>query len=202
MVNIDINNQLTIKKTTDKIGKILSDIHQEIPDVDEQVSSDHLIVQVDGGYIKSCNKNSKAFEALVSTIYKADDHISGGVSKNGIRKSGTILNKIYSASTIKDRCKTIKAMTVAAAKKHGMTGKTRITGLSDGASNCWNTIKTLEKYCSSIECVLDWYHIKMKFDQLINQLEAPYANVAASLKWQIWHGKSQKAVDSLGRLYI
>ena len=197
-----INNQLTIKKTTDKIGKILSDIHQEIPDVEVQVSSDNLIVQVDGGYIKSYNKNSKAFEALVSTIYKADDHISGGVSKSGIRKSGTILNKIYSASAVKDRCKTIKAMTIAAAKKLGMTKKTKVTGLSDGASNCWSVIKTLEKYCFSMEYVLDWYHIKMKFDQLINRLEAPYADRVESLKWQVWHGKSQEAVDKLGQLYI
>ena len=166
------------------------------------MTSDHLIVQVDGGYIKSSDKNSKAFEALVSSIYKVDDHIAGGFSKNGIRKSGTILNKIYSASTIKDRCKTIKAMTITVAKKQGMTKKTRITGLSDGASNCWNTIKTLEKYCSSIECVLDWYHIKMKFDQLINQLETSYADIAESLKWKIWHGKSQETVDRLGQLYI
>jgi len=197
-----INNQLTIKKTTDKIGKILSDIHKEMSDIGEQTSTDHLIVQVDGGYIKSHNKNSRAFEALVSSIYKADDHITGGVSKNGIRKSGTILNKIYSASTVKDRGKTIKAMTVAAAKKQGMSKKTRITGLSDGASNCWNTIKTLDKYCSSVEYILDWHHIKMKFDQLINQLEDPYAGEAESLKWKIWHGKSQAAIDRLGQLYI
>lgn len=197
-----INNQLTIKKTTDKIGKILSDIHREIPNLDEQVTSDHLIVQVDGGYIKSSNKNGKAFEVLVSTIYKVDDHIAGGFSKNGIRKSGTIVNKIYSASTIKDGCKTIKAMTIAAAKKQGMTKNTKITGLSDGASNCRNVIKTLEKYCSSIECIPDWYHIKMKFDRLINQLETPYATIVESLKWKIWHGKSQEAVDRLGQLYI
>jgi hypothetical protein len=197
-----INNQLTIKKTTDKIGKILSDIHQEMPDLGEQTSIEHLIVQVDGGYVKSHNKNSRAFEALVSSIYRVDDHITGGVSKTGIRKSGTILNKIYSASTIKDRCKTIKLMTVAAAKKQGMTKKTRITGLSDGASNCWNTIKALEKYCSSVEYVLDWHHIKMKCDQLINQLEDPHAGEAESLKWKIWHGKSHEAIDRLGKLYI
>ena len=197
-----INNQLTIKKTTDKIGKLLSDIHQELPDLGGKLSTDHLIVQVDGGYIKSNNKNSRAFEALVSSIYQADAYITGGVSKNGVRKSGTILNKIYSASTVKDRCKTIKAMTVAAAKKQGMTKGTQITGLSDGASNCWNTIKTLEKYCSSIEYVLDWHHIKMKFDQLINQLEDPYSGEAESLKWQIWHGNSQEAINRLSQLYI
>ena len=93
-------------------------------------------------------------------------------------------------------------MTVAAAKKQGMSKKTRITGLSDGASNCWNTIKTLDKYCSSVEYILDWHHIKMKFDQLINQLEDPYAGEAESLKWKVWHGKSTQAIDRLGKLYL
>lgn len=195
-----INNQVTIKRTTEKVGKILGAIHQEAPDTNK--STDHLIVQVDGGYIKSSDKTKQSFEALVSSIYKPEDHIPGGVSKNGTRKSGTISNTIYSASTDKDRGKTIKAMTFAAAKKQGMTIETRITGLSDGASNCWSTIQSLEKYCASIECVLDWHHISMKFDQLINQLEDPHSNEVESLKWKVWHGKSDEAIDRLGKLYL
>ncbi len=103
-------------------------------------------MQVDGAYIKSYNKNHQSFEALVSNIYRPEDHRLGGVSKNVTRKSGSITNKIYSASTLKDRGKTIKAMTIAAAKKQGMDKNTKITGLSDGSSNCWSVIKTLEKY--------------------------------------------------------
>ena len=162
-----INNQLTIKKTADKVGLILNDIHQEIPEGSKLSHAERLIVQVDGGHIKSCDKTKNSFEALVSSIYRPKDHEPGGTSKNGIRKSGTISSKIYVASTYKDRGKTIKAMTIAAAKKHGMTAETKITGLSDGASNCWSTIQSLAKHCASIECVLDWYHISMKFDQLI-----------------------------------
>ncbi|MDC0865063.1 ISKra4 family transposase [Rickettsiaceae bacterium] len=197
-----INNQITIKKTTDKVGKILSELHQEEPDIKDTDNAERLIVQVDGGYIKSYNKNHQSFEALVSNIYKPEDHTLGGVSKNGLRKSGSIANKIYSASTLKDRGKTIKAMTITAAKKQGMNKSTKITGLSDGASNCWSVIKTLEKYSSSVECILDWQHIKMKFDQLINQLEDPYAGEADSLKWKVWHGKSTQAIDRLGKLYL
>lgn len=195
-----VNNQVTIKKTTEKVGKILNDIHQEVPN--SNGSTDHLIVQVDGGYIKSYDKTKQSFEVLVSSIYKPENHIAGGVSKNGVRKSGTISNKIYSASTYKDRGKTIKAMTITAAKKQGMTTKTKITGLSDGASNCWSTIQSLEKYCASIECILDWHHISMKFDQLINQLEDPCSGKLESLKWKVWHGKSDEAIDKLSKLYL
>lgn len=196
-----INNKVTIQKTTEKIGKILDDIHQEIPDINTQSSAKDLIVQVDGGYIKSCNTSTRAFEALVSNVYKSEDHLAGGISKNGTRKSGSITNKIYSASTVKDRGKTIKAMTLSAAVKQGMTKETKITGLSDGANNCWSTIKSLKKHCSSVECILDWYHIKIKFDSLINKLEAPYSIDVESIKWNVWHGKSKDAIDALGKLY-
>ena len=197
-----INNQLTIKKTTGKIGRILSKIHQELPTGVLSKSTDTLIVQVDGGYIKSPGKNSKGFEALVSTIYKPEDNICGGISKNGNKKSGYITDKIYSASTLKDRGKTIKAMTITAAIKHGISKETYVTGLSDGANNCWNTIKSLEEYCYSIDYVLDWYHISVKFDRLINQLEDPYSGELESLKWKIWHGKGEEAIDRLGKLYF
>ena len=50
-------------------------------------------------------------KTLVSSIYKPENHICGGISKNGIKKSGKIIDKIYSASAVKDRGKTIKAMT-------------------------------------------------------------------------------------------
>ena len=110
--------------------------------------------------------------------------------------------KLQLNSIIEMLPKTIKAMTIAAAKKQGMSKNTNITGLSDGASNCCSVIKTLEKYSSSVECILDWHHIKMKFDQLINQLEDPYAGEAESLKWKVWHGKSTQALDRLGKLYL
>ena len=63
-----INNQLTIKKTTGKVGNILSKIHQELPTKSGEESVNSLIVQVDTGYIKTPGKNSKGFEALVSRI--------------------------------------------------------------------------------------------------------------------------------------
>jgi len=184
------------------VGSILSELHQEVSDKDIAAPVGSLMVQVDGGYIKSLGKNSNGFETLVSSIYKPENHICGGISKNGIKKSGKIIDKIYSASAVKDRGKTIKAMTIAAAKKHGMSKNTKITGLSDGASNCWNTIKSLENHCDSIEYILDWYHIKVKFDRLINQLDDPYSGDIESIKWKIWHGKSKEAIERMSKLYM
>jgi hypothetical protein len=197
-----INNQLTIKKNTEKIGKILNDIHQEEPVTTNIKFAKELIAQVDGGYVKSKEKNNRNFEVLISKVYKPEDHIPGDISKNGIRKSGTITDKIYSASALKDRGKTIKKMVVISAKKHGMTSDTNIVALSDGAANCWNALKVLEKHCKSIEYILDWQHIKRRFEPLVNKLEDPYAGEIESIQWKVWHGKSSEAIDRLGKIYI
>jgi hypothetical protein len=83
-----------------------------------------------------------------------------------------------------------------------MTNKTKITGLSDGASSCWSTIKILEKHCASIECILDWHHISMKFDKITNQSNDLYKEKYISLKWTLWHGKHKEAIEGLGKLYV
>ncbi len=196
-----INNQQTIKKTIEAIGDILNNIH--CSDItEEEDPSRELIAQVDGGFVKSNDNNRRSFEVLVSTVYKPEDCQSRGYSKNGLRKSGVITGKIYSASALKDRGKTIREMLIASAKRKGMTNKSHIVGISDGASNCWNTLKVLEKHCKSIEYVLDWYHIKQKFEALINKLEDRYRGEIESIQWKIWHGESEEGIERLGRVYI
>lgn len=217
-----INNQLTIKRNVDKVGEILDIIHKEFSIDDYTPSSlqsdqqtfksslnsilpfpaSKLIVQVDGGYIKSKDTKQGSFEVLVSHIHNPMNHKNGGLTKNGNRQSGITEKKIYCASALKDRGETIREMTLAAAKKEGITKDTNITGLSDGATNCWNTLKTLKNYCNKIEYILDWYHIRQKFDVLHNQLEDPYSSEIESIKWKIWRAKSKEAVARLNKLYL
>lgn len=206
-----VNNQLMVKRNIDKVGKILDSIHKEDPieklslssisSSTAPLSASELIVQVDGGYIKSKDPRQGSFEVVVSHIHNPINHQCGNLTKNGNRKSGIIEKKLYCASALKDRGKTIREMTVVAAKKEGMTNKTNITGLSDGAKNCWSTLKALEKHCDKIEYILDWYHIKQKFEVLYNQLEDPYSSELEAIKWKVWHGKSGEAIERLNKLY-
>jgi hypothetical protein len=93
-------------------------------------------------------------------------------------------------------------MTLAAAKKQGMTKSTNITALSDGAKNCWTTLKSLSKECNKIEYILDWYHIKQKCISVRSKLEDPYASEMESIQWKIWHGESSEAIKRLSALYL
>lgn len=195
-----INNLYSVKRTVDKVGQALDKIHKE--DVSEvNKTTKHLIIQVDGGFVKDKNPTMNSFEVLISKIYDIEDHIQGYIDDNGIRKSGIIKNKIYVASALKDRGFSIKQMTKIAARKQGMTKATTVTAISDGAKNCWSVLKSLEKDCETIEYVLDWYHIKDKFEKLQNKSEDPSASEIESIKWKIWHGNSSEALKRLSNLY-
>jgi hypothetical protein len=144
-----INNHLKVQRTIAKIGPILNKIHQDDTVGEDVIEAKRLIAQVDGGYIKSSD------EVLVSHVYNLDNH-QGYYRDSDSRKSGVIKDKIYSASAFKG--KTIIKMTLAAAKKQGMTKNTNITALSDGAKNCCTTLKSLSKECKKIEYIEVFYN--------------------------------------------
>lgn len=81
---------------------------------------------------------------LLSKIYKPDNN-----------KDGNISEKSYVGSSYKDHHKTIKAMTLMAAKKERLTKDTKIIALADGAKNCWSVLKSLKKHCLEITYILD-----------------------------------------------
>lgn len=196
-----INNSRTIKNTVTKVGAVLHDLHQQIIDIPDK-SAKELIIQTDGGYVKDMDSKKQSFEVLISKIFNPEDHKQGYINDNGTRVSGEIKNKIYAASAFKDRHSTIKNMTLVAAQKQGMTKETKITAISDGAVNCWNVLKAVKPYCHSIEYILDWYHIKQRFEALENKVEDPYLSELESIKWQIWHGNHIEALNRLSSLYI
>ena len=100
------------------------------------------------------------FEALLTKIYNPDNLVRKSSKKtNNIDRE--ITHKSYAGSSYKDHHKSIKAMTLVAAKKEGLTKDTEIVALSDGAKNCWSVLKSLKKHCKSITYILDWYHIAL-----------------------------------------
>lgn len=196
-----INNDRTIKNTVTKVGTVLHDLHQQI-NIIPNISAKQLIIQTDGGYVKDMDPKKQSFEVLISKIFNPENHERGYINDNGTRVSGVIKNEIYAASAFKDRHSTIKNMTIIAAQKHGMTKETSITAISDGAVNCWNVLKAVKPYCYSIEYILDWYHIKQRFEALENKVEDPYLSELESIKWKIWHGDHIEALNRLSSLYV
>jgi hypothetical protein len=197
-----VNNHLSIKNTVDRVGKILSDIHVNYRQLPRKKYADQLVVQIDGGYIKDKNPRLSSFEVLVAQVYNPENHVAGTKSENGSRVSGEIIKKTCVASAYRDRGQTIRNMIQFAAIKEGISDNTEVTVLSDGAENCWNTAKVLRPYCKHTTNVLDWYHIRHKFETLENKVEDPHLSELESIKWKIWHGESEEALKRLNWLYV
>ncbi len=197
-----VNSNLSIKNTVDKVGQILNKLHTNYSSVKVREEAEELVIQVDGGYIKDKNPKINSFETLLVQVYNPKNHNHGYKKPNGTRVSGEIINKTCVASSLKDRGQTIKKMVLFAAKKQGITAKTKVTALCDGAENCWNAAKTISVLCNNqVTYVLDWYHIKQKFESLANKVEDPYLSKLESIKWKIWHGESEEAITRLLSVY-
>ncbi|MBV8887189.1 MAG: hypothetical protein JO235_24780 [Chroococcidiopsidaceae cyanobacterium CP_BM_RX_35] len=87
--------------------------------------------------------------------------------------------------------------TLNAARKQGMTEQTTVTALADGAKNCWSVIMSLAPHCQQLLCILDWFHIAMRFQQLHRQYSAAAADTWEGIKWTLWHGKPKEALSKL-----
>jgi len=64
------------------------------------------------------------------------------------------INKTCVVSARDDNLQTIKIYLINAALKQGMSPETKVTGLADGANNCWSVLSIIKPECSTLECVL------------------------------------------------
>jgi hypothetical protein len=96
-----------------------------------------------------------------------------------------------------DGLETIKTYLHHAALKQGLSEKTHVTGLADGANNCWSTLSVLEPHCQSLELILDWFHIGMKFETLKNALGKAFEESLEKAKWSLWHGKAEESLQKI-----
>jgi hypothetical protein len=195
-----INNHNGLKQLTESVSQYIETYPEPVND--NIAPSDNLIVQVDGGHVKT-TEDQRSIEAMTSVVYNpknvnyygGNEKKSGGISE--IR--GEITSKSCAASALSDNQKSIKSMTIRAAKLQGMTKATKITALCDGASNCWSVVEDLENKCSSINRILDWFHIGMKFkntglgDKTLNER-------LDSAKWYLWRGNATKGIERLSSL--
>ena len=189
----EINNHQRIKRTVNSVGEALFEI--SIKNQTRKNDASELIVQIDGGHIKDKDADTRSFEALTAKIYTPSAAITKG-------KRTIIKDKACVASAKNDHLKSIKQLIDSAAKRQGMNPDTKITVIADGAKNCWQAAKVLEKGCGQIETILDWFHIAKKFQPLLNMdvLSKTTKEKIEQIKWEIWHGKGDKAIANLKEL--
>ena len=187
-----INNHTRIKSLTNQVGARFSqETLREPPPQECAAPATELIVQVDGGHIPVKQKGKRSFEALSAIAYQPNN------IEQVDQHHRQITNKTCVVSAIDDRLETIKSFVLNAAYKRGMTAHTRITGLADGANNCWSVLRSLESHCQDLECILDWFHIGKKLENVKNALGEAFGESLNSVKWSVWHGDAEAALTKL-----
>ena len=198
-----VNNHDKIKRVTEAVGHDISS--NPIEPAQEIKPSLELCVQVDGGHVSTVEDNKRSFEAMTSIVFSPKNISTEGGKTTSTGKvtqtRGVLTSKHCAASALNDKGKVINNQTLSAAIKQGLTKNTRITAICDGAKNCWNVIDNLEDYSYSIERILDWHHVAMKF-QNTRLGDESLNDQLMSAKWHLWHGDSNSAIVKLDALLI
>jgi hypothetical protein len=168
----EVNNRERISRISNKVGETL-DHNQKQPN--NKVSNDvspakELIIQVDGGHIHDKDPDKRSFEAMCAKVYRPESVIEV------TEKRTEIINKNCAASAKDDKQSSMKKYLLRAAEAQGLTADTNITALADGAKNCWSIINSLDGRCKRLYCILDWFHIGKKFENIINGINDVYYN--------------------------
>lgn len=187
-----VNNHVNINNVVDMVGNYISN-HVKDEVTAPITPAKNLIVQTDGGHVKDKAVNKRSFEAMASIVYRPEN-----IEYSGEDDRGKIISKHCAASAKNDNQKHIKQATLIAAQKQGLTKKTKVTALCDGAKNCWNIIDVLKPHCKKVEEILDWFHITMKIENI--SLPEEHKDKLEKIKWHLWHGGVEPALKKLDLL--
>jgi len=188
-----INNHDRIKHTLENVGMQLDKIQEETKELLKTGPAKELIVNVDGGHIKTTEEGKRSFEAMTSVIYRPEALVSNEPNTRNV-----ITSKHCAASARADNNEQIITNTILAALKQGLSTDTKITALCDGAANCWSVVEALRPISASVLCILDWFHLGMK----IQNIALPEKSKAklTRIKWHLWRGKAYNAINRLNSL--
>lgn len=210
-----INNHMRIRRTVFSVGAKIENYSAALaskkcsndeacnnmtPTSDEECRespksySKEMIIGVDGAYIHDASNPGHNFEAMVAKVYNPDNITRVSNNRYAITKKQCI------GSSMKDAQKTMKEKTLTAARLEGIDKNTKLTGLADGAKNCWNVIQSLKPYCALLVCILDWFHIAKYFTAIGNKLPGFSKPFLDSAHVALWYGNVEAALESLETL--
>jgi len=187
-----VNNHTQVKRITDKVGAHLSEENQQVPPQEARAApAEALIIQVDGGHIPIQEQGKRSFEALAAIVYRPESlHEVDQYHRKIVEKTCVV-------SAMDDELQTIKTYLLHAALKQGMTQETQVTAFADGAQNCWSVLSVVQPHCKILECILDWFHIGKKFQNIKNAVGEAFEKSLDRIKWKLWHGKVRDALTKL-----
>ena len=187
-----VNNHTQIRQLTSIVGEALARENLKPPTKQDcGTPADELIVQLDGGHIPTKDKAKRSFEALSAVVYRPE---SLRIIDQHHRE---IAQKSCALSATDDNLATMKTYLLNATLKQGLDKNTVVTALADGAHNCWSVILSLENHCKQLLCILDWFHIGKKFQNVRSAVADDFKESLERVKWKLWHGKSDEALTKL-----
>lgn len=187
-----VNNHNKIKLMTNQVGAVLAEENLKLPAVEDCAPpATEVIVQVDGGHIPIKDKDKRSFEALSAVVYRPETLLRIDQHHREIKSKSCAL------SATDDNLATMKTYLLHAALKQGMDKNTVVTALADGALNCWSVISSLVPHCRQLICILDWFHIAKKFQNVRGTVEEAFQDTLERVKWTLWHGKPEEALSKL-----
>ena len=130
---------------------------------------------------------------MTSVIYQPDSIITNKKDTHNYLSS-----KNCAASVSNDSQEQIICSTILAALKQGMGASTKITALCDGAKNCWSVVDAIKPLCGSMTCILDWFHLAMKIENI--SLPVKLKERLLKVKWYLWRGDVTSAITRLNQL--
>jgi len=180
-----INNHDRIKQVVEKVGQELECLGNEEIKVIKASPATELILNVDGGHLKT-TEDQRSIEAMTAVVYRPE-------SLEPCSEEGRhyITNKNCAASAKDDSGVQLINNTVVAALKQGLTDKTHVTALCDGAENCWKVADALRPLAGGMTDILDWFHLAMKIKNIA--LPADYKDKLIKIKWHLWRGRVDRA---------
>ncbi len=187
-----INNRNRVKLVAQRVEtgiEIVDATEKELLEIPE---AKELVLNVDGGHVKT-TENQRSMEVMTSVVYRPE-----ALQKNKKGTRNYLSDKSCAASVKNDGQKEIINNTIIAAIRQGLTDNTHITALCDGADNCWNIVESFKGLCGSMTCILDWFHISMKMDNIAlpEKLKTKFIRV----KWHLWRGNHVAAITRLEQL--
>ena len=126
-----INSHSQIFKSVKCVAEQLETIKSSNDYGNQAQNAQELIVNIDGGHIKARGED-RSFEAMIATAHRPEN--LQYVDKN----HNLITSKTIVASAKNDGQETMKLLFKSACRAQGMTKKSNVVCLADGADNCWS----------------------------------------------------------------
>jgi len=189
----NINNHMRVKQVAEELGNKLKEINKDEQELLSITESKELIVAVDGGHVNTTEVGKRSMEAMTAVVYN-----EASIQANKKETRNYLSSKNCAASVKDDNQKEMIQATIIAALKQGLSPNTHIYALCDGAKNCWNIIEGLRPLSKGITCILDWFHITMKMENIAlpEKLKSKFIRV----KWHLWRGNVKAALIRLNEL--